>query len=75
MITAVASAFRRGIADVGGLSGLPRELSAGFVAGLSALTNCFAFGALIFSGLLHPFLSQGIAASLLTCGQPHSSSL
>ena len=68
MITAVASAFRRGIADVGGLSGLPRELSAGFVAGLSALTNCFAFGALIFSGLLHPFLSQGIAASLLTCG-------
>jgi SulP family sulfate permease len=44
------------------------QLSAGFVAGLSALTNCFAFGALIFSGLLHPFLSQGIAASLLTCG-------
>ena len=67
MITAAASAFRKGIAGIGGLSGLPRELSAGFVAGLSALTNCFAFGALIFSGPLHIFLSQGIAASLLTC--------
>lgn len=65
MFTA-ASAFRRTIDD--GLAGLPRELSAGFVAALSALTNCFALGALIFSGPLHPFLSQGIAASLLTCG-------
>jgi SulP family sulfate permease len=66
MFTAAASAFRRTIDD--GLAGLPRELSAGFVAALSALTNCFALGALIFSGPLHPFLSQGIAASLLTCG-------
>ncbi len=67
MIAAATSTFRKGLAGIGGLSGLPRELSAGLVASLSALTNCFAFGALIFSGPLHIFLSQGIAASLLTC--------
>jgi hypothetical protein len=27
MITAAVSAFRRGIADIGGLSGLPRSLT------------------------------------------------
>ena len=46
---------------------LSRELSAGFVSGIAALTNCFAYGALVFSGPLHPFLGQGIAASLTSC--------
>ena len=62
------SAFRKSLAELGGLPGLSREFSAGLLAALSALTNCFAFGALIFSGPLHTFLSQGIAASLMTCG-------
>jgi sulfate permease, SulP family len=52
---------------IGGWPGIGRELSAGFVAALSALTNCFAYGALIFSGPLRPFLAEGIAASLMTC--------
>src|SRR5262249_56093464 len=52
---------------IGGWPGVGRELSAGFVAALSALTNCFAYGALIFSGPLRPFLAEGIAASLMTC--------
>jgi len=55
------------LGDIGGLPGWSRELSAGFIAALSALTNCFAYGALIFSGPLHAFLAQGIAASLMTC--------
>jgi SulP family sulfate permease len=68
MVQTTASAFRKfGLAEIGGFAGLSRELGAGFVAGLSALTNCFAYGALIFSGPLHPFLAKGIAASLMTC--------
>ena len=55
------------LAEVGGFPGLSREVGAGFIAGLSALTNCFAYGALIFSGPLHAFLAEGIAASLITC--------
>jgi SulP family sulfate permease len=55
------------IDQVGGWSGVSREVGAGAIAALSALTNCFAYGALIFSGPLHPFLAEGIAASLITC--------
>lgn len=68
MIAAAVSALHKlGIRDVGGWPGLSREVSAGFVAALSALTNCFAYGALIFSGPLRPYLAEGIAASLMTC--------
>lgn len=49
------------------LSDLPREIGAGLIAALSAVTSCFVYGALIFSGPLHPYLSEGITASLLTC--------
>ena len=55
------------LSAVGGWPGFGRDVSAGSIAALSALTNCFAYGALIFSGPLHPFLAQGIAASLMTC--------
>jgi SulP family sulfate permease len=64
---AVPALRKLDFASVGGFRGLTRELSAGFVAGLSALTSCFAYAALIFSGPLHPFLTEGIAASLMTC--------
>jgi sulfate permease, SulP family len=76
MISAAISAFREfgvlavrklEIDDIGGWPGVGREISAGAIAALSALTNCFAYGALIFSGPLHPFLAEGIAASLMTC--------
>jgi hypothetical protein len=76
MISAVVAAVRSlGISavrqleidQVGGWSGVSREVGAGAIAALSALTNCFAYGALIFSGPLHPFLAEGIAASLITC--------
>jgi SulP family sulfate permease len=56
-----------GVAKGVDLAGLPREVLAGLVAALSAITSCFAYGALIFSGPLHPYLSEGIAASLMTC--------
>jgi SulP family sulfate permease len=63
MSKVAGSTFR----ELGGPAGLGREVSAGLVGALSALTNCFAYGALIFSGPLHPFVAQGIAASLITC--------
>lgn len=62
------SAFRRlEIDGIGGWPGASREFGAGAIAALSALTNSFAYGALIFSGPLRPFLAEGIAASLVTC--------
>jgi SulP family sulfate permease len=68
MVRAAGLALRRlGLGEVGGISGLSRDVSAGLVAGLSALTSCFAYGVLIFSGPLRPFLAEGIAASLITC--------
>lgn len=73
MIAAAVTAFRKldikdaGRKGGGGFPGLGRELGAGFVAALPALTNCFAYGALIFSGPLRPFLAEGVAAALMTC--------
>jgi len=66
MIAAAAGALRK-LGPVDGSSGLFRELGAGFLAALPALTNCFAYGTLIFSGPLRPFLAEGVAASLTTC--------
>jgi SulP family sulfate permease len=67
-VQAADFAFRKfGLASIGGLPGLAREFGAGGVAGLSALTSCFAYAALIFSGPLHPFLAEGVSASLMTC--------
>jgi SulP family sulfate permease len=66
MVPTAAGALRKH-GPVDGSSGLLRELGAGFLAALPALTNCFAYGALIFSGPLRPFLAEGIAASLTTC--------
>ena len=42
------------------------ELSAGLVTSLLSLAYCFSYGALIFAGPLQPFLSEGIAAALIT---------
>jgi SulP family sulfate permease len=67
MVQAAKPVSQFSLANIGGLPGLTRELSAGFAAGLTALTSCFAYGALIFSGPLHPFLAEGIAASMMTC--------
>ena len=43
-----------------------RNVVAGLVASLLSLAYCLSYGALIFSGPLQPFLSQGVAAALIT---------
>src|SRR5258708_6595396 len=42
------------------------EFGAGLVTSLVSLAYCFSYGALIFAGPLQPFLSDGIAAALIT---------
>ena len=43
-----------------------RNLSGGLAASLLSLAYCFSYGAFIFTGPLQPFLSQGVAAALIT---------
>jgi sulfate permease, SulP family len=48
------------------MAALVRNVGAGLVASLLSLAYCLSYGALIFSGPLQPFLSQGVAAALIT---------
>lgn len=43
-----------------------RNLTGGLAASLLSLAYCFSYGAFIFAGPLQPFLSQGVAAALIT---------
>ena len=43
-----------------------RNIGGGLAASLLSLAYCFSYGAFIFSGPLQPFLSQGVAAALIT---------
>ncbi len=43
-----------------------RNLGGGLAASLLSLAYCFSYGAFIFTGPLQPFLSQGVAAALIT---------
>ena len=43
-----------------------RNVSGGLAASALSLAYCFSYGAFIFAGPLQPFLSQGVAAALIT---------
>jgi SulP family sulfate permease len=43
-----------------------RNIGGGLAASLLSLAYCFSYGAFIFTGPLQPFLSQGVAAALIT---------
>src|SRR5882757_943695 len=43
-----------------------RNVGGGLAASLLSLAYCFSYGAIIFSGPLEPFLSQGVASALIT---------
>lgn len=43
-----------------------RNVGGGLAASLLSLAYCFSYGAFIFTGPLQPFLSQGVAAALIT---------
>jgi sulfate permease, SulP family len=43
-----------------------RNISGGLAASLLSLAYCFSYGAFIFTGPLQPYLSQGVAAALIT---------
>ena len=43
-----------------------RNVGGGVAASLLSLAYCFSYGAIIFSGPLEPFLSQGVASALIT---------
>jgi sulfate permease, SulP family len=43
-----------------------RNVGGGLAASLLSLAYCFSYGAFIFAGPLRPFLSQGVAAALMT---------
>jgi sulfate permease, SulP family len=43
-----------------------RNISGGLAASALSLAYCFSYGAFIFTGPLQPFLSQGVAAALMT---------
>ena len=43
-----------------------RNISGGLAASALSLAYCFSYGAFIFTGPLQPYLSQGVAAALIT---------